>query len=457
MPLKSINPYTTEVNAEIDEHTDAEVEAKLSLAAETYISWRKTSFAERGRLFLRLADLLDAKKQELGELLTREMGKTVGSSIAEIEKSALTIRMYAGEAEKMLAPEQIETEFSKSYVRFDPLGVILAVMPWNFPFWQVLRFAAPGLMGGNVAVLKHASSVPLSAMKLEELFLEAGFPAGAFQTLLIGSARVEGIIRDRRISAVTLTGSESAGRQVGRVAGEELKPAVLELGGSDAFIVLADADVKEVARKAVDARLVNNGQSCIAAKRFIIADEIYDEFVLEFGRLISEVESGDPMLATTQLGPLASLQAHQDLSNQVDSALESGAKILAQSKKPDAAGSKGYFYPATLLGEVDAENPVYLQELFGPVAVVYRAKDDEEIIKIANATDYGLGGSIWTKNTDHAEALIPEIVTGSVYVNKIMTSHPKMPFGGVKSSGYGRELSAMGIKEFQNAKSVIVA
>ncbi len=454
MAIISTNPATEEILAEFSELDLSQIETKLATASSAFSTWKLTSFAERRGLFLKLVSNLRANIPEYGKILTAEMGKSYKESLAELEKCAVTMEMYANEAEKMLAVEQVQTEFSESYVKFEPMGVILAVMPWNFPFWQVLRFAAPALMGGNVAVLKHASNVPQSALLIEKLFKESGFPEGAFQTLLISSSKVEALIRDWRIKAVTLTGSEPAGKQVAKVAGEEIKPVILELGGSDPFIVLADADLDKVIPNAVSARIRNNGQSCIAAKRFIVAAEIYEEFLSRYKLAFEKIVVGDPMLETTELGPISTKQGLEDVESQVAAAAAAGAKIILGGKR---LAGKGYFYAPTIITEISETNPLYTQEVFGPVASVYSAGSTAEIVHLANATKFGLGSSIWCKDVAAAKELVPQIEAGSVYVNRVMGSDPRMPFGGVKNSGVGRELSHYGIKAFQNVKSVIVA
>lgn len=454
MAIATVNPATGKLVKEFQEDGDKTISLKIEAAEAAFSNWKKTSFAERKKLALKVAEILRKSKLEYAELITLEMGKPLAESEAEVEKCAVAFEYYANETERLLAPEKIETEFSASYAKFEPLGIILAVMPWNFPFWQVLRFAATALMGGNVALLKHASNVPQTALKIEEIFTEAGYPKGVFQTLLIGSSKVEKIVRDWRVRGVSLTGSEFAGREVAKVAAEELKPTVLELGGSDPFIVLNDADLELTVPQAVFSRLRNAGQSCISGKRMIVEAGIYDDFLNAYKRAFEEIVVGDPMDPKTSLGPVSSERSLLDLERQVNRAVEQGAKVITGGKRLDRPG---FFFAPTILTGVDESFDIYLEEVFGPIAVVYRAESLDEAIKLANVTSFGLGSSIWTKDVRRAEEeIVPQIEAGSVYINKMMSSDPRMPFGGVKNSGYGRELSGYGIKEFQNIKSVII-
>jgi succinate-semialdehyde dehydrogenase/glutarate-semialdehyde dehydrogenase len=383
-----------------------------------------------------------------------EMGKPIVQGEAEVDKCALTCDYYAEHAEAFLAPQPRQTDATKSYVRFDPLGPVLAVMPWNFPFWQVFRFAAPALMAGNAAILKHASNVPRCALQIEAVFREAGFPRGLFATVLVGSAAVAGLIADPRIVAVTLTGSEHAGRQVAERAGRELKKTVLELGGSDPFIVLADADVAAAARTAADARLVNSGQSCIAAKRFIVVEPVADAFTARFADELRARRLGDPLARDTQVGPQARVDLRDDLHRQVEESVKRGARLVLGGEVP---AGRGAFYPPTLLSAVDKGMPAFDEETFGPVAAVIRAKDEADAIRLANDSDFGLGAALWTQDGTRAEQLAARIEAGAVFVNGLVKSDPRLPFGGVKRSGYGRELSEYGIREFVNIKSVWIA
>jgi len=383
--------------------------------------------------------------------MTTEMGKPLKAAIAEAEKCALVCRYYAENAQKHLADQLVETNASKSYVRFQPLGPVLAVMPWNFPFWQVFRFAAPALMAGNVGLLKHASNVPQCALAIEDVFRRAGFPEGTFQTLLIGSEAVEAILIDTRVVAATLTGSEPAGRSVAAASGKQIKKTVLELGGSDPFIVMPTANLDKAVETAVKARTINNGQSCIAAKRFIIAKDIYDEFSEKFVQDMQGLKIGDPMEETTDIGPLATPQILNDLAEQVQKAIDSGARVLTGGHRPDRPGN---FYEPTVLDNIDLSTPVSCEEIFGPVAMLFRADNLDEAISIANATSFGLGSAAWTNDTSEQSRFIDELDAGSVFINGMVASDPRLPFGGIKNSGYGRELAEFGIREFVNIKTV---
>jgi succinate-semialdehyde dehydrogenase/glutarate-semialdehyde dehydrogenase len=402
-------------------------------------------------MMMRAAEILETRKHEFAKVMTTEMGKPLKAAVSEAEKCAWVCRYYAETAPQHLADEIVETNASKSFIRFQPLGPVLAVMPWNFPFWQVFRFAAPALMAGNAGLLKHASNVPQCALAIEEIFRDAGFPAGAFQTLLIGSDAVEGILNDPRVVAATLTGSEPAGRSVASIAGKQIKKTVLELGGSDPFIVMPSAKLDEAVTTAVKARTINNGQSCIAAKRFIVATEIYDEFERRFVNEMRALRIGDPMEESTDIGPLATPQIVNDLDEQVKKAVASGARVLTGGKKLNRPGN---FYEPTVLVGIDLNTPISCEEIFGPVAMLFRAANIDEAIQIANATPFGLGSAAWTNDAKEQAQFIEELEAGSVFINGMVASDPRLPFGGVKSSGYGRELAEFGIREFVNIKTV---
>ncbi|HEX3187482.1 MAG TPA: NAD-dependent succinate-semialdehyde dehydrogenase [Pyrinomonadaceae bacterium] len=451
MAIASINPATGETLREFSALSAQQIEQKLQLAADTFRTYRRTSFADRARMMMRAAEILESEKQELGKTMTLEMGKPLKAAIGEAEKCAWVCRYYAENAERHLADQIVETNAKKSYVHFQPLGPVLAVMPWNFPFWQVFRFAAPALMAGNVGLLKHSSNVPQCALAIEEIFTRAGFPAGAFQTLLIGSAAVEDILKDPRVVAATLTGSEPAGRSVASIAGKEIKTTVLELGGSDPFIVMPSANFDVAVTTAVKARTINNGQSCIAAKRFIVADQIYNAFEERFVSEMKSLRIGDSMDESTEIGPLATPQILADLVEQVDKAVSSGARVLTGGKKLDGPGN---FYEPTVLVDVDPSAEVSCEEIFGPVAMLFRVQNIDEAIRLANATQFGLGSSAWTNDAHEQEKFIDEIEAGCVFINGMVASDPRLPFGGVKHSGYGRELAEFGIREFVNIKTV---
>ena len=399
------------------------------------------------------ATILDAECRELGRLMTLEMGKPVGAAIAEAEKCATACRYYAENAEHFLADQPVEMEGGKSWVAFQPIGVVLAIMPWNFPFWQVFRFAVPSLMAGNVGVLKHASNVPQCALAIEDVFRRAGFGDGIFQTLLVGSDMVEGIVADARIAAVTLTGSEGAGRSVASVAGKHLKKSVVELGGSDPFVVMPSADLEQAVSTAVTARMINNGQSCIAAKRFIIHEKIYDEFLKKFVAGVSAIRIGDPMDEKTQLGPLATGTIRDQLDEQVKTSVAAGARLATGGKKLEG---EGFFYAPTVLTDIPPHAPAAREELFGPVASVFKARDLSDAIRLANGTSFGLGASAWTRDAAERDRFVTEIESGLLFINGMVASDPRLPFGGVKNSGFGRELGEFGIREFVNIKSVRV-
>ena len=451
MAIASINPATGETLKTFNALTAEEIEGKLQLAADTFRTYSRTTFADRKPLMMRAAEILETKKHDFGKIMTLEMGKPLKAAIAEAEKCASVCRYYAENAERHLADESIETNAKKSYVHFQPLGPVLAVMPWNFPFWQVFRFAAPALMAGNVGLLKHASNVPQCALAIEEIFTSAGFPAGAFQTLLIGSEAVEKILNDPRVVAATLTGSEPAGRSVAATAGKQIKKTVLELGGSDPFIVMPSAKLDDAVTTAVKARTINNGQSCIAAKRFIVADQIYDEFEKRFVDQMRALRIGDPMEESTEIGPLATPQIVNDLDEQVKKAVASGARVLTGGAKIDRPGN---FFEPTVLVDIDINAAVSCEEIFGPVAMLFRVSGIDEAIKIANATPFGLGSAAWTNDAAEQARFIDELEAGAVFINGMVASDPRLPFGGVKNSGYGRELAEFGIREFVNIKTV---
>jgi succinate-semialdehyde dehydrogenase / glutarate-semialdehyde dehydrogenase len=451
MAIATINPTTGEVVKTFTALTDAQVDEKIAKAAKTFQTFRKTSFADRARWMNKAADILDSEKEGLGRLMTLEMGKTLSSAIAEVEKCAVGCRYYAQNAEKFLTDEVIATTASKSYIHYQALGIVLAVMPWNYPLWQVFRFVAPGLMAGNVGLLKHASNVPQSALKIEEIVTRAGFPHGVFQTLLIGAAQVDRILNDPRVAAATLTGSEQAGIQVGVSAAKRIKKVVLELGGSDPFIVMPSANFEEAVSTAVKARVLNNGQSCIAAKRFIVHDKIGEQFEKEFVRRMQSLKLGDPFDAKTDVGPLANSDAVKDLDTDVRKSVQAGAKLLTGGKP---VSGPGYFYEPTVLTNIPKESPAYREEFFGPVASIFRVKSVDEAIAIANDSRFGLGASAWTNDPAERERFVNDLEAGMVFINQMVVSDPRVPFGGVKASGHGRELGPYGIREFTNAKTV---
>jgi succinate-semialdehyde dehydrogenase/glutarate-semialdehyde dehydrogenase len=454
MAIETINPATGETLKKFESHTKAEIDEKLDKAIDAYGSHRLTSFESRAECMRRAGEILIQRKEELGRLMTIEMGKPVKAAIAEAEKCASACRYYADNAERMLAPREVRTSGGKGSVYFQPIGPVLAIMPWNFPFWQVFRFVAPSVMAGNVGLLKHSSNVPQCALSIERVLLDAGFPDGVFQTLLVGSGEVAALIADPRVAAVTLTGSEGAGRSVGEAAGRALKKTVLELGGSDPFIVMPSADIVSAAETAVTARMINNGQSCIAAKRFIVHEAIYDEFLDRFVKGVKSVKVGDPLDAATELGPLATAAIRDELAQQVEKTLTLGARVLCGGKKIARAG---FYYEPTVLVDIPSGSPADEEELFGPVASVWRANDMDHAIDIANSSRFGLGASVWTKDTAERERFIRDIQSGLVFVNGMVASEPALPFGGVKDSGYGRELGDFGIMEFVNIKSVKLA
>jgi succinate-semialdehyde dehydrogenase/glutarate-semialdehyde dehydrogenase len=453
MAIATINPATGKTIRTFEPFSAARVSECLDRAATAFRAHRRTPFPDRAQRMQKAAAILDAECRELGRLMTLEMGKPIGAGVAEAQKCATACRYYAENAERFLADQPVEMEGSKSWVAFQPIGVVLAIMPWNFPFWQVFRFAAPALMAGNAGVLKHASNVPQCALAIEDVLRRAGFADGLFQTLLIGSELVEGVIADKRIAAVTLTGSEGAGRLVARAAGKNLKKSVMELGGSDPFVVMSSADLEQAVSTAVIARMINNGQSCIAAKRFIIHEKIYDEFLKRFVAGVSAIRVGDPTDEKTQLGPLATAAIRDGLDSQVKASVAAGARPATGGKKLEG---EGFFYAPTVLTDIPPNAPAAQQELFGPVASVFKAKDLDDAIRIANGTSFGLGASAWTRDAAEQDRFIADIESGILFINGMVVSDPRLPFGGVKNSGFGRELGEFGIREFVNIKSVRV-
>ncbi|HEY4228803.1 MAG TPA: NAD-dependent succinate-semialdehyde dehydrogenase [Thermoanaerobaculia bacterium] len=453
--IASVNPATGETLRVFEPHSAEEVERRVALAAEEFPRWRAVPFAQKAAKMLRAAEFLDdaAHKQALGNVMTLEMGKPIGAAVAEAEKCAWVCRYYAEHAAAFLADEPVATDAKRSFVRYEPLGPVLAVMPWNFPFWQVFRFAAPALMAGNVGLLKHASNVPQCALGIEDIFRRAGFPEGAFQTLLVGSDRVQGLLEDPRIAAATLTGSEGAGVSVGRAAGAALKKVVLELGGSDPFIVLPSADLETAAATAVKARTINNGQSCIAAKRFIVHRDAAPEFERRFVEKMVALKVGDPLDPSVEIGPLATPSILSEVEDLVRRSLDAGARLLVGGRRLDGPGN---FYAPTVLGDVPPESPAAQEEIFGPVASLFRIGSLDEAIALANHSRFGLGSSAWTRDPGEIERLVSGIQAGSVFINGMVKSDPRLPFGGVKHSGFGRELSIHGIREFVNVKAVWV-
>ncbi|ORV93924.1 succinate-semialdehyde dehydrogenase [Mycobacterium interjectum] len=457
MPIATINPATGETVKTFTPATDAEVDGAIARAYARFQDYRhNTTFAQRAGWANATADLLEKEADDVAAMMTLEMGKTLASAKAEVLKCAKGFRYYAENAQQLLADEPADAAkvgASKAYTRYQPLGVVLAVMPWNFPLWQAVRFAAPALMAGNVGILKHASNVPQTALYLADVIARGGFPDGCFQTLLVPSSAVETILRDPRVAAVTLTGSEPAGQSVGAIAGDEIKPSVLELGGSDPFIVMPSADLDEAVKTAVTARVQNNGQSCIAAKRFIAHADVYDEFVEKFVARAQALRVGDPTDPDTDVGPLATESGRDEVAKQVDDAAAAGAVIRCGGKPLDRPG---WFYPPTVVTDITKDMALYTEEVFGPVASIYRAADIDEAIEIANATTFGLGSNAWTRDEAEQQRFIDDIEAGQVFINGMTVSYPELPFGGIKRSGYGRELAGLGIREFCNAKTVWV-
>lgn len=452
--MKAINPATGKLIAEYPEHSPQQVKQIISQTNNAFLDWREVSFKERSALMFGAARVLRENVGIYARLMSEEMGKTIVESRAEVEKCAWVCDYYAEHAETFLADEPVDTDAGKSFVAYQPIGPVLAVMPWNFPFWQVFRFAAPTLMAGNAGLLKHASNVPGCALAIEEVFQKAGFPEDIFRTLMIGSSGVEAVIRHPAVKAVTLTGSEPAGRQVAAIAADEIKKSVLELGGSDPFIVLEDADIPACALVSSQARMINVGQSCIAAKRFIVVESRLKEFETQQTAIMSALKLGDPLLEETQVGPMARLDLVDELDTQVQQSISKGARLLTGGKRREGPGA---FYLPTVLSGVQPGMAVYSEETFGPVSAIIPVKDTEEAIAVANSSEFGLGGSVWTRDLKKGEAIARRIESGAVFVNGMTKSDPRLPFGGVKKSGYGRELSHFGIREFVNIKSIWIA
>jgi len=454
MAIASVNPATGEKLKEFSRFDDAEIEKRLSRAEEAFSRYRHTIFTERAELLHAATELLFQEREKFAEIITMEMGKLFRDSIAEIEKCARGCRFYAENGARFLEEEPAQTDAAESYVEYQPLGPVLAIMPWNFPFWQVFRFAAPALVAGNVGLLKHASNMPQCALAIEEIFCRAGFEEGVFQTLLIEPEQVEKLIADPRVKAVTVTGSEKAGAAVASAAAREIKKSVLELGGSDAFIVMPSADFESALNTAVKARTINTGQSCIAAKRFIIADQIYERFLEQFVDRMRTLKVGDPMDPETELGPLATEQILQSVHDQVQKTVAAGAKLLTGGNR---IHGPGFFYEPTVLIDVPKDSPAYREEVFGPVASIFRVGDAHEAINLANDSTFGLGSSAWTKDRREQKLFTSELDTGMVFINAMVASDPRLPFGGVKRSGFGRELGAAGTREFTNTKTIWIS
>jgi succinate-semialdehyde dehydrogenase/glutarate-semialdehyde dehydrogenase len=453
MPIQSLNPYTNQVIKTFEEDSEEKINLVLELAGDTFDFWQHTTCEHRKQLMKKAAQVLLDKQQTFARLMTLEMGKPIKQGIEEIKKCAAVCDFYADQAEKFLKDELIEAEGSRNLITYHPVGAVLAIMPWNFPFWQVFRFAAPALMAGNVGILKHASNVPQCALAIESVLLEAGFPQGVFQTLLVGSDKTEQLIGHENVRAVTLTGSEAAGSKVAELAGKYIKKTVLELGGSDPFIVLPDADLAYTAQMAVKARMINTGQSCICAKRFIVVASVADEFIALMKKYMLGLKPGNPEENEVDYGPMAREDLAEELLKQVNESVGKGAKIITGGNRPQ---SQGAFFNPTILVDVKPGMPAYEEELFGPVASVISVRDEEEAIAVANDCKYGLGASIWTADTKKGEAMARKIESGVVFINDMVKSDPRFPFGGVKRSGYGRELSYIGIREFTNIKTIRV-
>ncbi|MHA6247542.1 NAD-dependent succinate-semialdehyde dehydrogenase [Pontibacter sp. CAU 1760] len=453
MAIETTNPATGEVTKTFEPHSAKEVQKKIAAADDAFRHWRDVNFKERAGYMLKQADILENEAEHYGRIISLEMGKPLKDAIAEVKKCALVCRYYATHAADFLADEEIDSKASRSLIAFEPLGVVLAIMPWNFPFWQAYRFLAPALMAGNVGILKHASNVPQCALAIEEIVQKAGFPDSVFQTLLIESGEVSAVIENPLVKAVTLTGSEGAGSKVGEKAGQQIKKTVLELGGSDAFVVLEDADLEQAAQVAVQSRMVNSGQSCIAAKRFIVVESVADEFLGRMATIMGDLKTGDPLADDCDYGPMARKDLAEELAQQVAQSIQQGAEVVLDGGWE--GGNSAYFKPM-ILSNVQPGMPAYEEEMFGPVAAVIIVKDEAEAIKVANDSRYGLGGAVWTKDTDRGLQVARQIETGAVFVNAIVHSSPEMPFGGIKKSGYGRELSYLGIREFVNQKSIWV-
>jgi len=451
MPIETVNPATGESIKRFTPLTDAEIDERLAIAERTFASWRRAPIRTRAEVVARAGDLLEQRKLEYGRLMTLEMGKPLKAAIDEAAKCATACRYYAENAEKFLSDEAVDAGDVRSFIAFEPLGPVLAVMPWNFPFWQVIRFAAPALAAGNVGLLKHSSNVPQCALALEQLFVEAGAPGGAFQTLLIGSPAVQRVLEDDRVAAATLTGSEGAGRSIASIAGKAIKKTVLELGGSDPFVVMPSANLDAAIATAVTARTINNGQSCIAAKRFIVAEVIADAFTTGFVERMRSLVVGDPMDEQTNIGPLATAQICDDLDDQVQRSVAAGARLVTGGKRREGAG---FYYQPTVMIDATRQTPVFREETFGPLAVITPVRDLDDAIDTANDSRFGLGAAAWTTDAAEIERFARDLAAGSVFINGMVASDPRFPFGGVKKSGYGRELSEFGIREFVNVKTV---
>jgi len=451
MAIATVDPNTGNTIRTFQPHTDAQLEEKLARAVVGARLQRELPIAERAKRMARAGEILHVRREELGRLMTLEMGKLKNAALAEVDKCALGCRYYADHGAAFMADEPVKTDAARSMIRYQPLGVVLAVMPWNFPLWQVFRFAAPGLVAGNAAVLKHASNVPQCALAIEDVFRAAGFPDGAFQTLLIEGSRASKLLDDPRIAAATLTGSEGAGRSIGEAAGRNIKKVVLELGGSDPFIVMPSADLEKAAKVGVEARVQNAGQSCIAAKRFIVHERIYDDYAQRMARRMSELRVGDPNDESTEVGPLSSKQVLDDLDDQVKRMVAKGSKVLAGGKRLDRPG---FFFQPTLLTDAGPGTPGRDEEIFGPVATLFKVRDAGEALQLANATKFGLGSAAWTRDAAEVRRFTDELQAGQVFINGMVKSDPRLPFGGIKASGHGRELSAIGMREFVNWKTV---
>lgn len=454
MAIQTLNPATGKVEKTFEPHTPAQLQTMLQNGEAAFQEWRKTSFAHRAQLMRHVVGELNGNTEKYASLISLEMGKPLKEALGEVRKCATACEYYAAHAAVFLADEEIKTAATRSYIAYEPLGIVLAIMPWNFPFWQVFRFAAPALMAGNAGLLKHASNVPQCALAIEEIFRKAGFPDAIFQTVLLESDGVDPLIKDDRIKAVTLTGSEGAGAHVASVAGKEIKKTVLELGGSDAFVVLQDAELDKAAETAVRSRMINTGQSCIAAKRFIVEKPVVENFLQKMKTAMEKLQTGDPLTETTDYGPLARKDLAEELQKQVDRSIEKGAEVALDGGHQDAASA--YFKPM-ILKNVKPGMPAYDEEMFGPVAAVIVAENAEDALKIANDSRFGLGGSIWTQDTRKGQELARKMESGAVFINALVASSPEMPFGGIKKSGYGRELSYIGIREFVNQKSIWLA
>jgi succinate-semialdehyde dehydrogenase / glutarate-semialdehyde dehydrogenase len=453
MAIATVNPATGETLREFEALSEDALQSKIQRAATTFRSYRRTSMAQRAQWLIRAAEILESEKEQFARIMTLEMGKPLKAASDEAAKCATACRYYAEHGERLLRDREVATNATRSFVHYQPIGPILAIMPWNFPFWQVFRFAAPALMAGNTGLLKHASNVPQCALAIEDILRRAGFPEGAFQTLLIGAAQVDRVIEDDRVAAATLTGSELAGSKVASLSGTVIKKTVLELGGSDPFVVMPSADLDEAVKTAVRARTINNGQSCIAAKRFIVAGAIYDEFEQRFVEAMKALRVGDPMDATTDVGPLATAHIVGELDDQVTRAVSAGARVLTGGRR---LPGRGYYYEPTVIAGLPRASPVYREEIFGPVATLFRVKDIDDAIELANDTPFGLGSSAWTQDVVEQNRFVDELEAGMVFINGMVASDARLPFGGVKRSGYGRELGESGILEFVNIKTVWV-